>query len=52
MYSFWYNAPILLHTCDKVEISPVGSNIGAFYQKLYTQSKVLLKMGEFVARNM
>jgi len=44
---FWYNAPILLPN-----LSPVGSNIGALYQKLYIQSKVLLKMGEFVARNM
>ena len=32
--------------------SPFGSNSGALYQKLYMQSKVLLKMGEFVARNM
>ena len=60
MYSFWYNALILLPTGDKVEmemissistLSPVGSNIRTLYQKLYIQSKVLLKMGEFVARN-
>jgi len=46
---------------DKVEmelsistLSPVGSNIGALYftkSCIYSQ-KVLLKMGEFVARNM
>ena len=29
-----------------------GSNIGVLYQKLHIQSKALLKMGEFVARNM
>ena len=39
-----YNALILLPTGDKVTSfistsSPVGSNIGAFYQKLYIQSK-------------
>jgi len=40
IYSFWYNAPTLLPT-------------GALYQKLYKQlKKVLLRMGEFVARNM
>jgi hypothetical protein len=34
-------------------LSPVGSNIGALYQKLYIRSKkALLRMGEFVARNM
>jgi hypothetical protein len=44
MYSFWYNEPILL-----VTRSPVGSNIGALYQKLYIQSEVLLRMGELVA---
>ena len=49
---FWYNAPILLPTGDFVTLSPVGSNVGALYQNLYIQSKVLLKMGEFVARNM
>jgi len=35
-----------------IEMPPTGSNIGALYRKLYTQSKVLLRMGEFVARNM
>jgi len=30
VYSFWYNAPTLL---------PVGSSVGALYQKLYIQSK-------------
>ena len=39
IYSFWYNAPTLLPT-------------GALYQKLYIVKKVLLRMGEFVARNM
>ena len=34
VYSFWYNAPIMLPT-----LSPVGSNIGALYKKLYIQSK-------------
>ena len=38
IYSFWYNAP-------------VGSIVGAVYQKLYIQSNVLLRMGESVARN-
>ena len=32
--------------------TPVGSSVGALYQKLYIQSKVLLRMGEIVARNM
>ena len=31
---------------------PVGSNIGALYQICIYNQKVLLKMGEFVARNM
>ena len=30
IYSFWYNAPTLL---------PIGSSVGALYQKLYIQSK-------------
>ena len=30
IYSFWYNAPTLL---------PVGSSVGALYQKLYIHSK-------------
>jgi hypothetical protein len=30
-------------------MSSVGSGAGALYQKLYIQSKVLLRMGEFVA---
>ena len=52
IYSFWYNAPILL---------PTGDNLVAGRQQyqdivpkalyIYIQ-KVLLKMGEFVARNM
>jgi hypothetical protein len=33
-------------------VSPVDSSAGALYQKLYIQSKVLLRMGEFVAQNM
>jgi hypothetical protein len=33
-------------------VAPVGSRVGALYQKLYIQSKMLLTMGEFVARNM
>ena len=56
IYSFWYNAPLLL---------PIGSSVGALYPKLYVCVcvcvciyiyiyivKVLLRMGEFVARNM
>ena len=39
IYSFWYN-------------KPVGRIVGALCQKLYKQSKVLLRMGEYVARNM
>jgi hypothetical protein len=39
IYSFWYTAP-------------VGSNIGALYQKLNIQSKMLPRTGGFVARNM
>ena len=31
-------------------VAPIGSSVGALYQKLYIQSKrVLLKVGEFVA---
>ena len=33
-------------------VAPVGSRGGALYQKLYIELKVLLRMGEFVARNM
>jgi hypothetical protein len=33
-------------------VAPVGSSVGALYQKLYIQSHVILRMGEFVARNM
>jgi len=43
----WYNAPTLLATGDKVEQQHL-----CIVLKLYTQSKVLLKMGEFFARNM
>ena len=32
-------------------VAPVGSSVGALYQKLYISQKVLLRMGEFVARN-
>jgi hypothetical protein len=32
--------------------SPVDSNIGALYQNLYIQPKLLLKMGKFITRNM
>jgi len=61
MYSFWYGAPILLPTGDKVEMNSIYLKLlnGRHkyrcivqYQKLYIQSKVLLRMGEFVARNM
>ena len=48
IYSFWYNAPILLPTGATVEmelrsistVAPVGSSGGALYQKLYIQSKI------------
>jgi len=33
-------------------VAPVGNNVGALYQKLYISQIVLLRMGEFVARNM
>jgi hypothetical protein len=56
-----YSSTLLL-TSDAVEmelqfhlistVSPISSSVGALYQKLYIQSKVLLTMGEFVARNM
>jgi hypothetical protein len=36
---------------DMYNVTPVGSSVGALYQKLYIQSKVLLRMGGFVARN-
>ena len=39
MYSFSYNAPILLLTGDVSTLSHVGSNISALYQKLYIESK-------------
>ena len=43
IYSFWYNAPTLLPTGAIVEmelrslstVTPVGSSVGALYQKLY-----------------
>ena len=44
-----------LHTdtaADRCHVAPVGSSVGALYQKLYIQSKSALRMGEFVARNM
>ena len=39
IYSFWYNAPTLLPTVATVDVEPVGSSVGALYQKLYIQSK-------------
>ena len=44
IYSFWYNAPTLLpigiSTGSFIStVAPVGSSVGALYQKLYTQSK-------------
>jgi len=40
--------------CRPVTLAPVGSNIGALYQKLYIgySQKNAPKVGEFVARNM
>jgi hypothetical protein len=32
-------------------MAPIGSSVGEFHQKVYIQSKVLLRMGELVARN-
>jgi hypothetical protein len=53
------NSPVLGSTFDRIHsfwyistVSPVGCSIGALYQKLCIQLKVLLRMGEFVARNM
>jgi len=43
----WYNAPTLLPTVDKVE-----QQYRCIVPNLYMESKMLLKMGEFVARNM
>ena len=39
-------------TMHRLCCRPVGSRGGALCQKLYIQSKVLLRMGKFVARNM
>jgi hypothetical protein len=36
IYSFWCNAPTPLPTFA----APVGSSVGALYQKLYIQSKI------------
>jgi len=53
----WYNAPILLLT-DEVEMELHLNLVTGRQQywcivtKLYIQSKVLLKMGQFVTRNM
>ena len=52
IYTFWYNTSTMLPADAAVEMVPVGSIIGALYQKLHIQSEVLLTMGEFVARNM
>jgi hypothetical protein len=52
IHSFWYNAPTLLPTGATVEMEPVGSSVGALYQKLCIQSKVFLRMGESVTQNM
>jgi hypothetical protein len=47
------NSPILSGPVDSFCYNaPVGSSVGALYQKLYIQSKVLLRMGEFIALNM
>jgi hypothetical protein len=42
----------LFKSDDRCQVAPVGSSVGALYQNLYVKSKVLLRMGEFVARNM
>ena len=47
IYIFWYNAPTLLAIGATVEmerssistVAPVGSSVGALYQKLYIQSQ-------------
>ena len=37
---------------DRCRVAPVGRSVGTLYQKLYISQKVLLRMGEFVSRNM
>jgi len=53
IYSFWYNAPILLLAGDKVVTGRQQCRciVPKAVYRLYGQ-KVLPKMGEFVARNM
>ena len=36
---------------ELTDVVPAGSSVGSLYQKLYIQSKMLLRMGEFVAWN-
>ena len=59
----WYNAPILLPTGEKVEMElhevpsqpchrSAAISVHCMYQRCTYSEKVLLKMGEFVARNM
>jgi len=43
---------IAANRCWDGTLSSVGSNIGALYQSWIYSQKVLLRMGEFVARNM
>jgi len=49
IYIFWYNAPILLLTGDYHRSAAIS--VHCTESCIYSQ-KVLLKMGEFVARNM
>ena len=49
------STPVSQVVCNPILLPtglPVGSNIGALYQSCIYSQKVLLKMGEFVARNM
>ena len=43
----WYGTPL----SSILTVAPVGSSIGSLHQMLYMQSKMLLRMGEFVVRN-
>ena len=58
IYSFWYNAPTLLQTGATVEMEltfhlnwSAAVSVHCTKSCIYSQ-KVLLRMGEFVARNM
>jgi len=50
--AFWNNAPTLLPTVHRLYCRPVGIRVGSLFQKAVYTVKVLLMMGETVARNM